>query len=178
MATRTASEFGSFEENRSQIRTNDTAKKRGRPKGRTKEQSGRGFEESHRDHDSESASATEQAKTETIYFHEKKVKKRKQKKLSLEDANAQAQSLLSIVEKVLAERLGEEARFTEVERLLLNAGLSGILSSMHVETASKAAGLLWPLALGAGSVFYTLRVLELSRKHKEELLWKTNSSEL
>lgn len=110
---------------------------------------------------------------------EKVVKKRPAKSRSTDEeerklyspaeAKAAADILLTLTESLAVSSLGDKARFTLIERTLLEESIPKMLERMSAGTAEKTANFMYPAMLGFATVTYGVRMIRLSRDQNEAI---------
>jgi hypothetical protein len=90
-----------------------------------------------------------------------KTKKRGRKAKARIDGAPAAAFLIEMIETFACASFGEEARFSEAERFLIEPSLARLIER-YGKFADRYAGLIDPLMLGAGALIYGLRLARLA----------------
>jgi hypothetical protein len=76
--------------------------------------------------------------------------------------------VLDMVETIMVARLGDEAKFTKLERDNIEPNAAAILSKMSPKTAKNIAKFSEPIAVATGVFMYSMRLAALSAKKNAE----------
>lgn len=107
-----------------------------------------------------------------------KSKKSNAKLLSEEEVSNTSQFILTTIQTLAVQMVGEEAAFNNIETMLLSISLPQYLATLEVSTIDKTTKLLYPIALLAGFGMYGLRIsnVVLEKRKAEQQKRKENVS--
>lgn len=107
-----------------------------------------------------------------------KTKKSNAKLLSEEEVNNTSQFILTTIQTLAIQMVGNEAAFNNIETMLLSISLPQYLATLEVSTIDKTTKLLYPIALLAGFGMYGLRIsnVVLEKRKAEAIKRKENLS--
>lgn len=107
-----------------------------------------------------------------------KSKKSNEKLLSEETVNNTTQFILTTIQTLAVQMIGDEASFNNIETMLLSISLPQYLATLEVSTFDKTTKLLYPIALLAGFGMYGLRISNVVlEKRKAEATKRKESTQ-
>lgn len=105
-----------------------------------------------------------------------KTKKSNAKLLSEEEVNNTSQFILTTIQTLAIQMIGNEAAFNNIETMLLSISLPQYLATLEVSTIDKTTKLLYPIALLAGFGMYGLRISNVVLENRKAEAIKRNEN--